>query len=299
MHAADIPRLNLITLRLFVAACEEQSISGAAMREHIAASALSRRLSELEAALGLTLFRRHKRGLEPTPSALVLLRHARIIMSGMAVMADELAEHSGGMRGTVRLHANIWAITQYLPDQLSSFLAEHPHVVVEVEESLTPATLKALTERTTDIGIIGGSVAASELRMIPYRKDRLVVIMPSDHALAVRSTLKLVDLVSYDFIGARVGSALDQLIRTGAAGLGATLKIRIRISGLETMFRLVEAGLGLGLVPSGAALRHSRHMNFAAVPLDEPWAERQLSICVATSQPLSMPTRMFLDHLQG
>lgn len=299
MRASDILRLNLITLRLFVAACEEQSISGAATREHIAASALSRRLSELEAALGLILFRRHKRGLEPTPSALVLLRHARVIMSDLSVMADELAAHSGGMRGTIRMHANIWAITQYLPNQLSSFLGEHPNVVVEVEESLTPATLKAVTEHTADIGIIGGSVAASGLRMIPYRRDRLVVVMPSGHELASRPALKLADLLPYDFIGARVGSAMDQLIMTGAASLGATLKVRIRISGLETMFRLVEASLGLGLVPRGAALRHSRIMNLAVVPFDEPWAERQLSICVAASHPLSMPTHRFLEHLQG
>lgn len=136
MHAADFSRLNLVTLRVFGAVCEEQSINAAAAREHIAPSALSRRLSKLERALGISLFRRHRRGSEPSPSALARLWHARMIMRGMSLMADELAEHFDGMRGTIRLRSNVWAITHYLPSQLSSFMVAHPNLVVEVEETM-------------------------------------------------------------------------------------------------------------------------------------------------------------------
>jgi len=296
MRAPFAPQLDLLTLRLFTAVCEERSIHRAAEREHIAASALSRRLSDLEASLKLALFRRHSRGLEPTPAAIALLHHARIIMRDVAQMEGDLADRSAGVKGTIRLHANIWAIVEYLPGHLQSFLAEHPQISVEIEESLSSAIIKAVVEQVADIGIIGSNAPAEGLRMLPYRKDRLAVIMPPGHPLAERAALRLADLLPYDVIGAKRGSALDQLIATGIAELGEALRMRIRMAGFETLYRMAEAGLGVGLVPTACAVRHCETMNLVMRPLDEAWAERQLHICVPTGT-LPAPLRLLVAHL--
>ncbi len=296
MRASAISRVDLLTLRLFVAVCEERSINRAAEREHIAASALSRRLSDLEASLEAQLFRRHSRGLEALPAALTLLHHARILMRDMAQMESELADHATGLRGSIRLHATIWAIVQYLPSDLNAFLSTHPRVSVEIEEALSAGTIKAVAERIADIGIVASSVLEEGVRVLPYRRDRLVVVMPKHHDLARRAGLHMADLLPYDMIGAKRGSALDQLMLGGEAALGEALKVRVRLSGFETVCRMAEAHLGIGLVPAACAARHCQTMSLAMVPLEESWAERQLNICVAEG-PLPAPVRALVEHL--
>jgi DNA-binding transcriptional LysR family regulator len=297
MRPALIPQLDLVTLRLFVAVCEERSIKRAAVREHIAVSALSRRMSDLETALRTTLLRRHARGVEPTPTALPLLHHARIIMRDIAQMQSELADSITGVKGTIRLHANIWAIAEYIPGQLRSFLAEHPQISVEIEESLSSAIITAVSDQVADIGIIGSNVVANGLHVLPYCSDRLVVVMHTDHPLAGRSSLRLAELLPYDVIGAKRGSALDQLVMGGMAELGEALRIRVRISGFDTLYRMAEAGLGVGLGPSASAARYCSTMRLVMVPLDETWAERQLNICVATGK-LPPHVQLLVEHLR-
>jgi DNA-binding transcriptional LysR family regulator len=296
MRPALVPQLDLLTLRLFVAVCEERSIKRAALREHIAVSALSRRISDLETSLKVTLLRRHSQGVEPTPAALPLLHHARIVMRDIAQMQSELADCIAGVKGTIRVHANIWAIAEYLPAQLRTFLAEHPQISVEIEESLSSAIIKAVAERVADIGIIGSNVVADGLHVLPYRSDRLVVVMPPEHPLADRASVRLADLLPYDIIGAKRGSALDQLVLGGMAELGEALRIRVRISGFDTLYRMAEAGLGVGLGPSASAARYCQTMRLVMVPLAEVWAERRLNLCVAAGS-LPPHIRLLVEHL--
>jgi DNA-binding transcriptional LysR family regulator len=288
---------ELLTLRLFVTVCEERSISRAARRENIAASALSRRLSDLEERYRVALFRRHARGLEATQAGLALLHHARILMRDVAQMNTEMNEHAAGLKGRVLVRANVWAIVQYLPKHLTTFLARHPLVTLQIEEALSAATVEAVAGRAADLGIIGGNVPAPGLRVLPYRKDRLVVVLPPDHPLARRPSLRLLDLVPYDFVGSQRGSAVDRLVMQAAAAIGETLRVRIRVSGPETMCRMAEARMGVGLVPEECAARHCNAMALAMVPLAEDWALRELKLCVARGDLLPQVT-MFMDHLQ-
>jgi len=228
---------------------------------------------------------------------LPLLHHARVILRDVGEMESELAEYGAGVKGTIRLHANIWAISQYIPHQLRAFLADHPQIGIEIEESLSGAIIKSVTEKIADIGIIGSNVVADGLRVLPYRKDRLVVVMSPDHPLVERASLRLADLVPYDVIGAKRGSALDQLVMGGMAELGEALRIRVRISGFDTLYRMAEAGLGLGLGPAASARRYCETMNLVMRPLDESWAERQLNICVSTGE-LPRHVRLLVEHLR-
>ena len=116
-------RFDLLSLKLFVAVCESKSISRAAAREHIAASAVSKRISDLEELVKAPLFHRTTKGLEPTASAQALLRHARVVMRDLQQMEYELAEHATGLCGRVRIHASVSTILQHLPRDLANFLA--------------------------------------------------------------------------------------------------------------------------------------------------------------------------------
>ena len=292
----SLPTMDLLTLRLFIAVCEEGSLNRAAAREHIALSALSRRISELEAALELPLLRRHSRGVEPTEAGLSLVQHARIISRDVAQMTGDLAEQVAGVRGTVRLHANTWAIAEYIPSHLQAFLAVHPKINVVIEEAVTSEITRSVLDRVADIGIVSGTAAREGLRLLRYQSDRLVVVMPPDHPLAERSSVRLREIAPFDVIGARRGSALERLMIEGAADAGAALRIRVRIAGFDTLYRMIEAGLGIGFGPASSAARYCRTMRLVARPLEEAWAERHLFLCLPIG-PVAAHVQALVDHL--
>lgn len=168
--------LDLRTLQLFVAVVEEQSVAKAAEREHIAASAVSKRIADLEKEVKVDLFRRHRTGLSPTPAGHALLHHARMLMRDLAQLESELGDYAQGLRGSIRIFANISAMVQFLPADLSRFLTEHPLVRVDLEEAISPLIVRAVADGVAEIGVYGGNIPAPGLTVLPYRRDRLVVV---------------------------------------------------------------------------------------------------------------------------
>ena len=146
-------RLDLTSLQLFVAVCELGSIGKAAEREFIAASAVSKRLADLETAVDTQLLYRHSRGVTLTPAGESLLHHARAVLFGLEKMQGELSEYAKGVRGHVRVHANISAIVQFLPEDLGAFARAQPEVKIDLEEHLSHQVIHAVREGAADIGI--------------------------------------------------------------------------------------------------------------------------------------------------
>ena len=290
-------RFDLLSLQLFVAVCEEQSIAKAADREHIAASAVSKRISDLESRLNTPLFHRSSKGLELTSAAQALLHHSRVVMRDLKQMEIELAHHASGVSGQVRVYASVSTIIQHLPSDLREFLAGHPAIRVDLTEGTSQQAVEAVAENAADIGIFGGVAPRPGLRIIPYRSDTLVVLVPADHPLSDKPSVRFADMANYDLVGPSKGSFLDMLVSRAASDLGRPLKMPVRVNGFETVTGMVEAQLGIGLVPEGCAPRYVTSGKVVAVALDEPWATRQWKICVQDGQSLPPPVRLLLQHL--
>lgn len=171
-------KLDPISLRLFVAVMEESAIARAAAREHIAPSAASRRLAELESQLQVELFTRSNRGSVPTAAAYALLNMARGVLNDLDGIGEQMREYGSGLRGHVRVMANISAITQFLPSQLQRFLDQHPHVDVRLQERVSSDIARAVADNEADIGILNQGSYGEKIRLRPYRRDRLIVIVP-------------------------------------------------------------------------------------------------------------------------
>jgi DNA-binding transcriptional LysR family regulator len=290
-------RFDLLSLQLFVAVCEEQSIARAADREHIAASAVSKRISDLEVRLNTPLFHRNSKGLELTSAAYALLHHSRVLMRDLKQMEIELAHHASGVSGQVRVHASVSTIIQHLPTDLREFLASHSAIRIDLQEGTSQQAVEAVAENSADIGVFGGVVPRAGLRIIPYRADRLVALVHAEHPLARQSAVRFEDLSRHDLIGPSKGSYLDSLVLRAASELTRPLKMPVRVNGFETAFSMVEAQLGVGLVPEACAARYVASGNVVALTLDEPWALRQWNICVQEGQTLPPPVRLLLKHL--
>jgi DNA-binding transcriptional LysR family regulator len=290
-------RLDLLTLRLFVAITEEQSIAKAADREHIAASAVSKRISDLEEVLGTPLLNRHHKGIDPTPAGRALLHHARTIIRDLAQLESELVGYSKGTRGYVRIFANESTIFGYLPEELSGFLAEFPMVRIEFQAEVSPAIVQAVTENAADIGIFAGDIPTPDLQVFPYHRDKVVVVVPRSHPIAANKAVRFLDLLDYEIIDQEKRSSIETLLLRASAGLGRSLKTRIRVGSFDAICRMVQANLGVGLVPERFADKMKSVMNIEAIPLDEPWAIRQHWIAVRDLASLPLAAQLLVRHL--
>jgi len=291
-------RFDLLSLKLFVSVCEHESIARAADAEHIAASAVSKRISDIEKMLKTTLFYRSPKGLELTPTAHALLHHARIVLRDLRQMEAELSDHSKGLRGQIRIHASVSTIIQHLPGDLSDFLGRHPGIRIELEEGTSQEAVRAVAENAADIGIFGGSPPMTGLRVLPYRTDRLVVIMPPGHPLADSGGVAFKEVVKYDLVGPQKGSFLDALVMRAASDLTHPLRMPIRVNGFETAASMAEAHLGVALVPERLAERYSIAGRLVTVPLAEDWAVRRWNICTRADESLPAPVQLLVQHLR-
>jgi DNA-binding transcriptional LysR family regulator len=291
--------IDILTLQLFVTIIEEKSIAKAAEKSNIAASAVSRRISDLEGTLHVELFYRHSKGIDPTPAGFALLEHARIILGNLFQLEMELTGYHHGTRGHIRLFANRSAILETLAHELSAFLVVHPLVRVDLEESISPDTIQAVAENRADLGIFGGILRAPELQVYPYRDDRLVVAVATDHPLATRQSVRFVDLIDYEFVSLEKGSSIDTLCVRAAAELGQQLKVRIRVTGFDAMSRLVEARLGVGIAPLEIMADRMSQGHLVSIPMAEPWAQRSLVLGMRAYASLPQAVRLLVDHLRS
>ena len=291
-------KLDPVSLRLFVAVMEENAIARAAAREHIAPSAASRRLAELEDTLQVELFTRSNRGTEPTAAAYTLLNLARGVLNDLDGIAAQMLEYGAGVRGQVRVVANISAITQFLPGELQRFLAQHPQVDVRLQEQISTAIAHSVAENAADIGILNDGIYGERLTLLPYRTDELVLVVPTGHPLARRKSVRLTDALAFDFVGMHPGSAINNQLTRAAAEAQLPLKLRIQVTGYDALCLMVAAGLGVGVMPRGSAALYSGSLAVRTVTLAEPWAQRRLVLCVRSYESLSSVSRLLVDHLR-
>lgn len=292
-------RLDLTSLQLFVAVCELGSIGRAAEREFIAASAVSKRLSDLETALGAPLLYRHARGVDLTPAGETFLHHARSVLFSLDRMQGELSEYADGVRGHVRIHANISAIVQFLPEDLAGFVSRHDQVRIDLEEHLSAQIIRAVMDGETDVGICNPQANMGGLQTRPYHRDRLVLVVPQGHRLAGLESVAFTQTLDDDHVGLHSNSAIYLAMRRAAAAAGKTIHLRVQVTGLDAMCRMIDNGLGVGIVPDRAFTLLRGIGRLCAVPLQDDWAERELKIVARDFSALPVTARMLVDHLQA
>lgn len=292
-------RFDLTDLRLFCDIADAGSITHGAERSALALSAASTRIRNMEEALGAPLLARSRAGVALTPAGRTLLKHARAILVQSARLREDLGAFAGGVSGEVRLLANTNALTEFLPEALGRFLAEHPQVSVDLEERLSDEIVGLIAEGVGDIGIVAGTVDVGALQTFPFRSDRFVVVAPADHALAGRRAVAFSEVLDQDFVGLDRASSLQRFLASKAAREGRPLRLRVQLRSFDAVCRMVESGVGVGIVPQTTAIRAIRTMDLAVLDLSDDWALRELTICVRNLDDLAPYARDLVESLRS
>jgi DNA-binding transcriptional LysR family regulator len=286
-------------LRLFLHVVEAGSITAGAVRAHLSLAAASERIRGMEDALGLALLVRSYRGVRPSAAGDTVVHHARLVFQQLARMEAELGDHAGGSKGTVRLLCNTAALSEYLPDALARFMARHAGVDIDIEERTSADVVKGVRDGSADIGIAADTVDFSSLVTFPFCTDRLVAVAAPRQLPGAGATVAFADLLALQHIALAGDSALSRYLAQQAASAGRMLHTRARVRSFDAICRMVETGIGIGIVPEAAALRCAASMTIVAVPLSDAWALRQLALCVRDVDRLPQPARQLIDVLKA
>jgi DNA-binding transcriptional LysR family regulator len=290
-------RPDLTSLALFIRVAESRSITKAAAASHIALAAASRRITQLEDQLGVTLLHRTARGVELTPAGEALLFHARQMMDQMDEMRADMSDYTLGAKGVVRMQANASALAQYLPEDLASFSAAHPAIKVSLGEERSSAIVGALLAGATDVGIVmEGAEGSDAVQLFDYRADTLVAALPVKHPLRAKS-LAFDKLLDHDFVGLESNTVISRLCAHQATLAGKPLRLRVQVKSFDVVARLIQAGLGIGVLPEAAVQVYARSMGLRSVRLTDGWAQRRMFVAVRQYGALPGAARQLVDHL--
>lgn len=286
-----------VTLRLFIAVCEERNIARAAEREAIVASAVSKRIAAIEAQIGAPLLVRGRRGIEPTAAGQALLRQAREVLGTMARMHAELSDFATGAQGNVRVVAAPSVLAEQLADDIGAFLKQHPKVRVSLDERVSAEIVRAVHEGTAELGVLWDLSDLSGLAQLPYRTDRLCLAAPLAHPLAKRKRITFADAMAHVTVSVAPGGMMDRLLQREAARSGATLVNRVQVSSMDAAARIVAAGLGPAILPREAVAQHPCAAGLTLVPLTDAWAERRFVCCMRSDGTVAATTKALAEHL--
>ncbi len=293
----NVHRLELVSLSLFSLVARSGSITNGAALAHLAVAAASKRIMDLEAAVGVALFERHSRGITLTAAGTALLQHAQRILKDVDLLSADLSDYAAGVVGVVRLSANTSAVTQFLPMEIAAFAQANPQIRIELEELNSDQVAMAVVDGRADFGILAGGTPVLGLQTMLYRRDRLVLVVPERHPLAERRTLALADAVEYDFVSLSQSTSLAGLLEAAATSLGKRLKVRIRVRSFDAMCMMVAANLGIALLPAAAVRAHLPSMGLREIAMSDEWARRELLICARDLNALPRSARLFVNHL--
>ncbi len=320
-------RLDLIDLSLFRHIAETGSITAGAAKANLALAAASARLRRMEDAIGARLAERDRRGIALTPAGQTLLVHARLMLAQADRMHEALGSHAGGSHaggshaggshaggshaggshaggshaggasGHIRMLSNTNALTEFLPDALGRFLAAHPRVTVDLQERLSDEIVGLVAEGVAELGIVAATADLGALETFPFAIDRFVLVVPKGHVLASRASIGFADMLDLDQVGLDQASALQRFLAKRAARIGGRLRLRVQLRSFDAVCRMVEAGVGVGIVPETTARAAARTLAIAAVPIADEWAVRELRLCVRSMVELPPHTRQLVDFL--
>jgi DNA-binding transcriptional LysR family regulator len=284
-HPYNLARFDMVSIQLAVACARTGSLTAAARDSHLALAAASRRIRDLEAALGGPLFERHARGLTATPAGKIFAKHGLILLQQMGLLSAELSDLQQGVARHIRLWASTAAISQFLPPLLAAYSAALPQVRIDLEEQVSEVVVASLRDGRADVGIWVEGPATEGLDSQLFAHDELVLVLPAGHRLATaRSAIDFADTLAEDYIGLNTGAAMLVRQQQTAQALGLPLKLRMQVRSFDAVCHLVASGLGIAILPQAAAWPIMQSMQLASRSLTDGWARRRLLVATRAGE---------------
>ncbi len=269
--------MDLRRLHYFVTVAEEGSFQGAANVLHVAQSALSRRIHELEEEVGSPLFLRLPRGAQLLPAGEILLQHARLILESVADAKAHLARYAAGRSGTVRIGmTGVAGQLRFVGEAFTAFgkIANDVEVIVKIVTGRGDV-LHHLRSGQIDIALVQGDVSEPGLVSQRIRSFDSLVVMPSEHPLSHKDEVSISEFAEYPILSfpRELDSVAFDRIISACIAVGVQPRIAQQIPLEPVRLALVAAGMGISIIsasiherphPTGLCFRRLVGIDFDA-----------------------------------
>jgi DNA-binding transcriptional LysR family regulator len=291
--------LDLTTLRLFVTVCETGNMRRAGEEASMVASAVSKRLAQLEDTVGAKLLLRKRHGVAPTPAGETLLQHARSMLMSARLIERDMAGHAAGLQGRVNVLATASVMAESLADHIARFLKEpaHRNIQIDLEERISPEVVRGIREGVAALGICWDAAETGLLHTQTYTHDHLCLAVRHDHPLAVHERIQLADTLDFEHVIMPIHSAVEVMLQREASRLGKRLMHRVIVTNFEAAMRVVRADLAIAVVPQEVTPLHAQAWGLKILPLVEPWARRRFVLCHRGEDTLTPAAQLLLESL--
>jgi DNA-binding transcriptional LysR family regulator len=280
--------MELRHLRSFTVLAEERHFGRAASRLHIAQPALSQQIKQLERELGISLFTRSTRRVEPTEAGLRFAEHARTVLGDVARAEADMALLASGHVGRVSVGFIGTATYDVLPLVAREVQRELPDVELDLRgELLSPALVAGVLDRTFDLALVRPDpLNGEDLAIRPLRSEPLVAVLPTHHPLAGRRRISLSALADEAFVMHPSGhrSSIHDQVLAACAAAGFTPRSVVEVSETATLVVFVAAGLGVALVPAPVRSLGLDGVAYVAL-IDPPTVDLALAVRADEASP--------------
>ncbi|WP_417783633.1 LysR family transcriptional regulator [Terasakiella pusilla] len=293
---------DIVTLRVFLGVARLGSIGAAARNEHIAASAASRRISDLEHALDAILIKRTPTGASLTPAGKTFAKHCESLLSQYADIRADLKRYSQGNGGEFRIAAITSVMNGPLPYVVAKFKEENPQLNVHLREIFSQEGIRFLREDLADLVLISDTTVTKGFDVVPYAHDPVWIVGKSGHPVfgTTRRTtpVSFEDTLKYEHISFHEGGVLDELVAEATRKAGRTPSYKTKVMRFGSLRTCVQAGLGLGFIRESLAKPYINKTDLDGRPLKDEWASRNLVCAVPKGQAKAPVVLKFLACLK-
>lgn len=287
-------KFDLADLRAFLAVADLGSFRAASEALHLSQSALSRRADKLEQALGVQLFTRTTRKVELTTIGRGFVPRARNVLNELESALVGIQDVAERMSGQVTVACVPSAVAYFLPAVIREYHRQYPRIRIRLIDESSSVALTAVAGGDADFGLTYIGTQDADIEFQPLLEEPFVVALRTDHPLAGRRRLAWRDLAGCEYISLAQGSGNRFLIDQALAHSPDRPRWFCEVQHVPALVSMVEAGLGVGVVPQ-LAMPPVGHTALASVPLADPVVSRTIGLIHRRGRELSPVARLLYD----
>ena len=290
--------MELRQIQYFIEVAKNEHMTEAAHNLHVAQSAISRQIVNLEAELGVDLFIREGRNVRLTSIGRVFLEHVQVAVQGIEKAKKEIEEFLDPERGTIRIGFPSSLAAYTLPMIISEFRERYPEIKFELRQGAYRRLIDAVIKGEIDIALLGP--VPKEEKLIKGHilfVENIVALLPSNHPFANYSSIPIDQLRNDSFVLYPKGYILHEIVVNACKQLGFQPRVSFEGDDMDTIKGLVAAGLGVTLLPE-ITLYDSIPRTTVKIPLSEPKVTRTVGVIIPTDRELPPSEKLFYDFLK-
>ena len=289
--------MHIETLKVFCDLVDTGSFSLAAAQNFVTQSAVSQQIRTLETRYGRKLVERAKRRVRPTPAGEIFYEISKEIVTRYQDLEGRLQAFSNIVAGTVRV-ATVHSVGLYeFSDELKRYVKAYPNVNVRLEYKKSNQIYEDVLSGTLDVGVIAYPTKRPQVRLIPFREDRLVLICNPSHPFAKHKSVSIKKLDGQNFVGFEKDIPTHKAIERAMQRHGIRLHYVAEVDNVEVIKRIVEVGTGISIAPEPAVRPEVRNKTLVAIQLTDETFIRQLGIIHKEGRHFSPAAERFIETL--